>query len=477
MGDKARLGGKVRALRRREGLTQARLAQKLGISASYLNLIEHDKRPLSAAVLIKLAQVFDIDLRTFAGDDDARLTADLMEVLSDPMFEDQALSNQEVKDMVGSSPAMARAVLGLYEAYRGAADRARVLASQLADGDPAEGALRRPDLPSEEVHDLIQDHQNHFPDLEAGAEALLREARLDPNELSNGLIRYVEEVLRVDVRIVRASAEARAVRRYDPDHKVLFLSEVLRPRSRIFQLAHQIALITQARTLDKLTRDPVLTSDASRALARVALANYFAGAIIMPYDRVLQAAVENRYDVELLGHRFRVGWEQVCHRLTTLRRPGSEGVPFHLIRIDLAGNISKHFSASGVRFPRFSGLCPKWAVHAAFLTPDLVRTQVSQMPDGTAYFSVARTIRKGERGFHSPDIVQAIELGCPIEHAAELVYADGVNLDKAQAAIPIGVSCRLCERMDCEQRAVPSLHTPLDIDTNVRGLTFYMGTD
>ncbi len=471
----ARLGGKVRALRRREGLTQVRLAEKLGISASYLNLIEHDKRPLSASVLIKLAQVFDIDLRTFAGDDDARLTADLMEVFGDPLFENHSLSNQEVRNLVSESPSMARAVLSMYEAYQGVAEKSQALAAQLADDD-IDRLHARPNLSSEEVHNLIQDHGNYLPTFEEGAEALWREAKLDPNELSNGLIRYLRETLRVDVRIVRATRDTRAVRRYDPKRRVLLLSEVLRPRSRNFQLANQIGLLTMSDEIDKLCENPVLTSKESRTLGRITAANYFAGAVIMPYDRILEAALENRYDIELLGHRFRVGWEQACHRLTTLRKPGREGVPFHLIRIDLAGNISKHFTASGIRFPRFSGLCPKWGVHSASLTPGTIRTQLSQMPNGSTYFTIARTISKGESGYHSSHIVESIELGCPVEYAKELTYADGVDLDN-KAAVPIGVSCRLCERMDCEQRSMPSLQRKLKLDANIRGTSFYVGVE
>jgi predicted transcriptional regulator len=193
----------------------------------------------------------------------------------------------------------------------------------------------------------------------------------------------------------------------------------------------------------------------------------------MPYEPFLRAAREERYDVELLGHRFRTSFEQVCHRLTTLRRPQLAGVPFHLVRVDAAGNISKRFSASGVRIARFSGACPRWILHSAFLTPGMFRRQVSRMPDGTLYFAIARTLDKEGAGFHGPHAVHAIEMGCPIEYARELVYSDGVDLDNVAAAVPVGVTCRLCERMDCEQRVFPSLQNPIHIDEHVRGVSFY----
>jgi hypothetical protein len=264
-----------------------------------------------------------------------------------------------------------------------------------------------------------------------------------------------------------------AMRRFEPGSGTLWLSELLRRGSRHFQLAHQLGLLTQAAVLDRFAADPHLTSEPARRLARVTLSNYFAGAVLMPYGPFLDAARLERYDIELLGHRFRVGFEQICHRLTTLRRPGAEGVPFHMVRVDIAGNISKRFSASGLRFARFSGACPRWTVFEAFTTPGLVRTQLSQMPDGTTYFWMARTVHKEGGGYHAPRSVQAIGLGCEVTHARELVYADGIDLGGRAAVVPVGPTCRLCERMDCEQRAFPPLQHPLTVNENVRGVSFY----
>jgi predicted transcriptional regulator len=264
-----------------------------------------------------------------------------------------------------------------------------------------------------------------------------------------------------------------ALRRYDPDRRVLSLSEVLRRGSRNFQLAHQVGLLTQQDALDLITKDPILTTPESRALCRVALANYFASALLMPYDAFYRAARAERYDIELLGHRFRVSFEQVSHRLTTLRRPGAEGIPFHMIRIDIAGNISKRFTASGLRFPRFSGACPRWNVFEAFQTPGMIRTQLSQFPDGQIFFEVSRTVRKQSGGFHGPRTQFAIALGCDISYARDMVYADGLDLESREAVVPVGPTCRLCDRMDCEQRAYPPVQHALTVNEHVRGVSFY----
>lgn len=465
-----RLGGKVRAVRRQQGLTQAQLAVKLGISASYLNLIEHDRRSLSAPLLIRLAEVLDLDLKALSPEGQERLVADLMEAFGDPLFEGHDVTTAEVRELASGSPVAARAVLALYRAFRSAREASETLAATLQDG--ALEGLDTSHLPTEEVSDLVQRHLNHFPALEAGAEALWREARLDPEDLQGSLVQVLDR-LGVGVRVLHTDEMGGAVRRYDPERRVLALSEVLRRGSRNFALAYQIGVLTQADALDRLAADSVLTSEASRALGRVALANYFAGAVLMPYGPFLAAARRERYDVELLGHRFRTSYEQTCHRLTTLRRPGAEGVPFHMVRVDIAGNISKRFSGTGLRFARFSGACPRWNVFEAFTTPGLIRTQLSRLPDGATYFWIARTVSRDKAGFHAPRSVAAIAVGCEASRAGELVYADGINLDGPGAVVPVGITCRLCERMDCEQRAFPPLQHPLAVNPHVRGVSFY----
>jgi predicted transcriptional regulator len=362
-------------------------------------------------------------------------------------------------------------VLALYSSLKTQREASDALASRL-DGEEGSG-VDRSQLPSEEVNDLVQKHMNHIPELEEAAEELWKKARFDAEELYPGLLRYLDKQHGIHVRIARGEAERGILRRFDAEKKVLTLSELLPTRSRTFQVAHQIALLTQHARIDRLVADAHLTSDESRGLARVALANYFAGAVLMPYAPFLEACRQERYDIDVIGRRFRVGFEQICHRFTTLRRPGAEGVHFHMIRIDVAGNISKRFSASGIRFARFSGACPRWNIFQAFMTPGMIRLQLSRFSDGATYFCLARTIHKDSGGYHAQQPVQAIGLGCRIEHAREMVYSDGMDLENVHLATPVGVTCRLCERSDCEQRAFPSIRHPLQVDENVRGVSLY----
>jgi predicted transcriptional regulator/DNA-binding XRE family transcriptional regulator len=463
-----RLGARVKALRRREGLTQAKLAQQLEISASYLNLIEHNRRPLTAPLLIKLAQQFSLDLQTFAPDQDARLIPELVEALGDRLFEEHDLTPTDVRELVQGSPEAARAMLTLYRAWRAAS-----LEHSAGQGGDA---ARRPQ-PAEEVSALIQARGNHFPALEEAAEHLWSSARLQGDLLQRSLAAHLEKAHGVQLHITNSRVDPGVTRRYDPKAKTLRLSALLAPHSRTFQLAHQIGLLECPSVMEHILKGAALTAPASVALARVALANYFAAAVVMPYTRFLEAAQEERYDIELLGHRFRASFEQVSHRLTSLGRPGQQGIPFHLVRVDIAGNISKRFSASGVELPRRGGACPRWGLFAAFQTPGLIRPQVSQMTDGRYYLCVSRTLHRHRGGYLAPRSTQAIAIGCALERASELVYADRLDLDDLEAATPVGVTCRLCERRGCAQRAAPWRGEPPRVDENLRGPSPYAGAD
>ncbi len=471
-----KLGPKVRGFRRKEQLTQVQLAERLDISPSYLNLIEHNQRPLPAHLLVKLAQIFHVDLAAFADDSHARIADSLQEVFADPLLEEHSVTTNDVRELAESAAA-SRAIIALFHAYKSSVQSMRDLASQMHDGSVLHG-IDPVHLPSEEASDVIQENLNYFPELETAADDVTRSASLDRSDLYRSIVTHLRARHGVEVVLTPVVRDRGFIRRYDPESRTLFLSEVLPPWSRQFQVAHQLGLIEASNVIDAIVArsHKNLNTPESVKLCRVALANYFAGALLMPYDAFYRIAEDVRYDIELLQHHYTASWEQVCHRLTTLRKPGANGVAFHFVRVDIAGNISKRFSGTGIRFARFSGSCPRWDVHAAFLTPGRIRTQFSQMPDGTAYFCVARTIRKSF-GYASGDALMAVGIGCPVKDARKLVYADGYNLDNMDAAVPIGTTCRLCERVDCEQRAFPPMQHGLKVDENVRGRSFYSPVD
>ncbi|HEY1227133.1 MAG TPA: short-chain fatty acyl-CoA regulator family protein [Ramlibacter sp.] len=451
-------GARLRRLREQHRLTQLALARRLDLSASYVNQIENDQRPLTVPVLLKLAAAFELDPQFFAADDDARLAADLHEVLADTTA--TPASAAVIDELVARMPDVGRTLVDLHRRLHTATER-------LEQYPPHRDIAGAP-APFEQVRDFFYDRRNHIAALDAAAERLHRDHGLRAGALDAQLA----DILRADHDItvrLRSDPPDRPgpKRRYDPEDRVLTLPRRLPPGSRAFQLATQLAMLTQADAIDAEVADaPGLDGDAG-ALARIALAHYFAGAMLLPYGEFLSAAEEFRYDIELLSRRFEVGFETVCHRLSTLQRPGSRGVPFFFVRTDRAGNISKRQSATAFHFSRVGGGCPLWVVHDAFATPGRIRTQIARMPDGRTYLWIARTTREAGLGWRAPAREFAIGLGCDITHAERLVYADGLDLADTTAATPIGPGCKVCERTDCAQRAFPQLGRPLRIDPRV----------
>ena len=460
------MGVKLRALRAERGLSQIALAQALGLSPSYLNQIEQNQRPLTVQVLLKLHRTLGVDIQQFSEDDEARLIAGLREALADAA---EPVAVPELQEVATQMPALGRAVIALHRRALEAQERLETLALRL--GDDRSEAMAARAMPFEVVRDFFFDHQNHFDAVDRAAEALAAQAPLaHGGQLGPWLAERLQQ--RHGVRLVLARDGAGAKRSYDPGQRLLLLSPDLEPAQQAFQLATQLALLEIPELIAQLTDAAPLADDgAARSLARIGLANYFAGALLLPYGAFAQAAEALRYDIDLLQQRFGVGFETVCHRLSTLQRPGAPGVPFFFIRVDRAGNISKRQSATHFHFSRTGGTCPLWNVYEAFGQPGRLQRQVAAMPDGRKYLWIARTVSGGGRGFGAPRKTFAIALGCDIRHAERLVYAQGLDLNAA--ATPIGMGCKVCERAHCPQRAFPYMGRALEVNEHQSRLAPY----
>ncbi|ABC23116.1 transcriptional regulator, XRE family [Rhodospirillum rubrum ATCC 11170] len=460
---KAFMGMRLQRLREERGLTQAALARTLEISPSYLNQMERNQRPLTVPVLLRINAAFGVDVQLFSEDEEARLIADLRETLSESGTGD-TITLSEIKGLAADMPMIGHALITLHRRARGATERLEAMAASL--GVPAESlGVAPPPMPYEEVRDFFYDRHNHVAELDEAAERLFLDADLGIGAMDISLERLLRD--RHGIRVViqgRDDMAGNEHRRFDGDQRVLYLSRALEAGQRAFQMATQLAFLDHSALLDALVGSPRLASAEARALARIGLANYYAGALILPYGEFLSAAERLRYDVDLLGEMFGVGVETICHRLSTLQRSGARGVPFFFIRVDRAGNISKRQSATDFHFSRVGGTCPLWNVYAAFASPGRVLTQIAQMPDGRTYLWVARTVCHNRGGFGVPGKTFAIGLGCDLRHADRLVYARGLNLSDASTATPIGAGCKVCERPACPQRAFPPLGKGLIVD-------------
>ena len=461
------MGVKLRRLRAERGLSQIALAQALGLSPSYLNQIEQNQRPLTVSVLLRISRALGVDVQQFSEDEEARLVVALQDALAGAP---EPVLLPELKEVAAQMPALAQAVVALHRRGAEAAERAEAVALRLGDERGAAEVARA--MPFEAVRDFFFTHQNHFEALDAPAEALAREAAGHGQSLAHWLGERLAG--RHGVRVLYSQDADAGKRRFDTARRTLTLSALLAPSQQAFQLATQLALLEQAQAIDALVQAPPFTEDeAARRLARIGLANYFAGALLLPYGDFLHAAQALQHDIDLLGERFGVGFETVCHRLSTLQRPGAQGVPFFFIRVDRAGNISKRQSATHFHFSRTGGTCPLWNVYEAFSQPGRIVRQLARMPDGRTYLWIARTVESGPRGWGARRKLFSIGLGCDVQHAHRLVYAQGLDLRDPQAATPIGMGCKVCERLDCPQRAFPYVGRPLEVDEDHSRFTPY----
>jgi len=463
------VGPRIRLLRERDRQTLQACADQLGVSASYLSQIETNQRPVTARVLIALSTVFGVSPSEFDTDDESRLIADLREASADLALGAPLPGLAELKLAAATTPSLAHQFLALHQAYRRLDERLKTLDETLGmDGQNTPEAL----LPYEEVRDFFHYRDNYIAELDTAAEALAEEIGIGADDNTGMLLElFLQKKLGIQVARDGSESPARVLRRYDPQRKLVTMAADLAGPTRVFQLAVQIAeLVFEPLFAEVLTHADFKTTTA-RDVAHVALANYAAGALVMPYRHFAATALTLRHDIEQLQRRYSASFEQICHRLGNLQRPGARGVPFYFVRVDQAGNITKRHSATRFQFARFGGACPLWNVHEAFGHPGRILVQIAEMPDGVRYLCVGRSIVKRSGAYSTPNRHFAVGIDCEISHAHQVVYSEGLQLNGA--AVPIGISCRICERNACHQRAFPPIDRKLTIPVNERRLLPY----
>jgi predicted transcriptional regulator/transcriptional regulator with XRE-family HTH domain len=459
-------GARLRALRSQHRLTQGELAARLDISASYVNQLESNQRPLTASVMLALADGFNLDLSELMTDASDRLVADLREALADPVFGEAVPNLQELKTVATNAPDMARAMLQVYESYRKTNERLASVDAALTR-DPQSGVQTA----YEEVRDFFHYADNYIDPLDRAAEALAGElGEFGPDRL-RWLIAYCDETHHIRVVLAPPTGNE-TMSQFDRANRELRINSRLEPSTQFFQIAVTLGGLEQATLLAELLDGASFKAPEARSIARMGLTNYFAGALQMPYGAFLKAAEAYRYDIEELSHVFGASLEQVSHRLSTMQRPRERGVPFFFARVDAAGTITKRHSATALQFARFGGACPLWNVHRAFEARGEIIKQLAETPDGNRYLCLAWSSEKRSGGYKGTTRRYAYALGCEVSHAGRTVYGADIDLTRATFD-PIGISCRICERRNCVQRAVPPLAATISIPPDRRNIVPY----
>ena len=465
------IGYKIKNKRKKLGITQADLSKKLSISPAYLNLMESGKRKIDLDLLLKMANELNVDVSDISKKTDTNLYQNLMDLLGDNLFENLDITNFDVKELINTNPAIAKALVKLGDNYK---KKNQDIFSKVENISGKFIDSRKNSFPGEVVADFIQENENYFPRLEDFASSFCEKIKINSRVGYSDICEYLHKNHGIGVKDVVPDENKPFTKQYDETKKIFLVSDYLNFETKKLYVGAQVAQLEAADVIDEYLNTFSFPSEESKKLSKVALLNYAGAAIIMPYKSFYEECIKQRYDIELLQNTFAVSFEQVTHRVTCLQNPQMKGIPFHMLRSDVAGNISKRFSLSGIEIPRYGGACPRWNIYKAFTMPGKINAAVSKMSNGEKYVCIARTVEKGIGKHGMEKTLLSIGLGCQAKYAQDFVYADSLNLNDKKTETPIGVNCRTCDRMDCQQRAFPPLHKKFDIDLNKRGISVYV---
>ena len=466
-----RIGPKIKAFRRQVGLQANKLAEQVGISPSYLNLIEGGKRKIDGDLIIKICKELRIELSDLTSKADINLENSITELLGDEIFDDLDIVGPEVKDLVNTNPKIAKALVKLGDNFKrkdhDIINRVENISGKIIDS-------RKASFPGEVVSDFLQENKNYFPKLEEFANNVFAKIQLNNRATYMALCDFLKKEYKISVKDVVPKENKSFSKIFDKEKKELWLSDYVALETKKLYAAAQIAHEGAISEINNYLSKFSFPTEESKKLTQVALLNYCGAAILMPYADFHRECIKQKYDLELLQNTFATTFEQIAHRVTSLQDPKLPGIPFHFLRVDIAGNISKRFSLSGIEIPRYGGACPRWNVYSAFTRPGKIQAAVSKMSNGEKYVCIARTVEKGVGRFGENKSILSIGLGCEAKYAKDFVYTENLNINDKKTEIPIGVSCRTCDRLDCSQRAFPPLHKKFDVDVNSRGISVYV---
>ncbi|MEM9716804.1 MAG: short-chain fatty acyl-CoA regulator family protein [Pseudomonadota bacterium] len=455
-------GPRIRRMRNTLGITQSAMAKQIGVSPSYLNLIERNQRPLTVQLLLKLSAEFDLDLSDLKSDT-GEIVPSLKEVFADPLLMGELPGTDELYEVADAAPNAANGILKLYRAYRESQDRLSDLRDVMAQGGSI-GGIAEAKLPFDEVRDAIERRSAYFPFIDEAAEGLAAEIGHGPH-MGMRIRDWFRMEKGVTVQVVPTEVMPDHLRRFDKHLMRLLLSDRLSPEAQTMHLAVEAAAMHFDEAISEDVKRLHISSDEAKRLARIELAKSAARALVMPYMVFLRAAKRFKYDLDVLAARFGVTRAQAALRLTSLQRRGEEGLKVFVQETDYFGHRLRCLGSQGFPFSEFGGRCPRLISPEYFSGARGVSVKPVELPNGQGYLTLAFSVPGPRATFGQPPLDRVMILGFDQSDADQTHYAVERN------PVLIGPDCRLCERQSCLYRAAPPITRPLALDDLSSGLS------
>ncbi|MBC6439235.1 MAG: DUF2083 domain-containing protein [Rhodospirillales bacterium] len=440
------------------GLTQAALAREVGISASYLNLIEWNKRQIAGPLLRRTAEALDLSLDELDGAAERRLLESLTEIAHLPPVENLGPEVPRTGELIGRFPGWARGIATLARSERDARSRAQVLSDRLSNDPFLEEVVHRM-LSRISAIRSSSEILTEFPDAPTERRdrfvSIIHEESQVLSDVGEALAAYLHKTDDPD-RILTPLDEAEAFFENRQNHVVALEKAVTDLDAGVpdgfegSRWQHVSALVDDCldRTItDLIDAAPEIETAAARGRAAQTLRDYAASAVLMPMEPFIDRALGCGFDVDVLADAFSVDVERVCHRLTSL--PPDRDLPrFGYYQANAAGTLIEMYGLEDLAVPRYASACPLWVLYRAQQSPEAFIRQRVLFPSGAHFVFVARARNAGPSGFGKPRHYLTDMIAMTEEDASQTVYGP----DSAVPVEEVGPSCRLCPRHACPHR-------------------------
>ncbi len=428
-------GTRIREFRRRKGVSQTALARQAGISTSYLNLIEHNKRGIAGKVLLAIARALDVAATELAEGADAALISTLQEAAA--YRPEAGAETAGLAELAGRFPGWSKLLATLYRQSRDQEDAIAALSDRLTH-DPflAESLhLMLSNITAiRSTNGILASMDDIAPERRARFHAAIKTESRRLSDAATALLEYFDRSVEQGTR---SATPEESVDRFLAAHACHFpaLDQPDADESTVEVLAQTVE------------------DRRARVLVQDILATYLDNARAMPLVEFTAAAAECAYDPAMLARKFGVSVHQVFLRLACLHREGSEAPAMGVVVVNAAGQALRRLALPDFPLPRHGNACALWPVFRGFSQPGRPLENTVEMPDGTRFVTLTLALPRGEVQFGDPPDYLSAMLVIPHRQALALMPW----LSGERRVRRVGTSCRICARDACDARIEDSL--------------------